>query len=571
MNLLSLLLLPCALAQADPPLAVEIGHAQWECEANTKGWSCGDAGHFRIWLDGKELKDVDTLTMKLKEISGGRVAIDRKILLRPSLKTPFERVWPVLGACRSLNCTNLVWWEEAPQGPAPKKPEGGANGPLDAVIRIDRERLRGTEIRVQDGPWIKKEADALNALEKLGATPETRLLLDPGADTPWSDISRLEEACRGKGFTRVEYLGMLPLPGPPRAVGPEDISRLVQLLDGATAEEQPALFDRLLDRHELNRRLIGSTVVSGRIRHLVTEMFEMVAPSGKTLAKGTPGEKPLRFIRTKDFHPVFRFLPPGGLDYIELFLEKDDRGETRIVDVRNMTLNATSTEHYRSFIFSDDDKIKFLNELRAPTPGDLAYFSNPALGKLVGLATQGKFPESIEVFRTGAETLRKSEFAFKVYLNVSRQVSAEAFVAAVDEYEKSFPSSTALPFVKMESLLAKGDRGKALEAIDAVDRWIGGDPYLELLRARACSELGDFAAAAAFAEKATQREPGLAIGWGTLVDLRLRQKDYKGLAAALTAIEQKLQRPVDDLIKDPGFTDFVQSEEYRRWIASRKK
>ena len=48
------------------------------------------------------------------------------------------------------------------------------------------------------------------------------------------------------------------------------------------------------------------------------------------------------------------------------------------------------------------------------------------------------------------------------------------------------------------------------------------------------------------------------LSWWTLVAIRLQQKDYKALAAALSGIEEKLQQSVGDLAKEPDFADSYQ-------------
>jgi tetratricopeptide (TPR) repeat protein len=556
------------LFQADPPVGVEVGHANWDCDSLRKGLTCNDDGHYLIWFNGKELKDLSAFEARLKELSPGKSSIDRKILLRPSLKTPFERVWPVLAACRNANCTRLAWWDDPPAVDELKARE---NAPLDVLIRIDRERLRGTEIRFEDGAWTKNDADLLAALEKSGAGPETRVIVDPGGDVPWADLSHLEELCRRRGLERIEYLGIPSPPGRSRAVSPEEAVKVAEFLDNASREDQPALFDRLLDRHELHARLTGSYALSNRIRHLVAEMFEMVAPSGKMLRKGPEGQKALKYLRMNGARPLFRYLTAAGVDYLELVLEKDGRGKVRIVDLASWSMNSMATEAYRAIALSSNDKISLLNKLRAPTPMDVAHPESRELGELLGLVSEGKHVEAMQLFTSKVDALKKSEYALRLYLNASRQAGADAFVGAVKEYEKHFPKSTTLLFMRMESYLAKKDLEKALEAIDALDRLVDGDPYLDLLRARAHSGSDDPKSAVDACEKAVLREPTLAVGWWSLIAYALQQKDYAKVASTLTELEQNLKLPMESVETAPAFADFVKSEEYRRWAAARKK
>jgi hypothetical protein len=192
-------------------------------------------------------------------------------------------------------------------------------------------------------------------------------------------------------------------------------------------------------------------------------MFEMVAPSGKMLRKGPEGQKALKYLRMNGARPLFRYLTAAGVDYLELVLEKDGRGKVRIVDLASWTMNSMATEAYRAVALSSNDKISLLNKLRAPTPVDVAHPESRELGELLGLVSEGKHVEAMQHFTAKVDALKKSEYALRLYLNASRQAGAEAFVSAVKEYEKYFPKSTTLLFMRMESYLAKKDLEKALE------------------------------------------------------------------------------------------------------------
>jgi len=461
-----------------------------------------------------------------------------------------------------------MWWEDPP---APAEPKAAESPPLDVLIRIDRERLNGTEFRIEDGAWTKNEADLLSVLEKSGAGRTTLLIFDVGGDVPWSDLARLEELCRGKGLSRIEYLGVPPPPGISRTVTPEEAVKVADLLDNASREDQPAVFDRLIDRFEMHARLTGSHVLAVRIRHLLAEMFEMVAPSGKMLRKAQEGQKALKFLRLNGSRPLFRFLTPTGVDYLEPILEKDGRGKVRIVDLFSWTMNSMATASYAAIALGGNDKVTRLNKLHAPTPVDLARPDSKELGELLGFISDGKPTEAVQYFRSNVEALKKSEYALRLYLNASRQAGADAFIDAVKEYQKYFPKSTTLLFMRMESFLVKGDREKAMEAIDELDRLVDGDPYLDLMRARAYAESGEPKSAVDFCEKAVGREPALAIGWWSLAAYALQLKDYAKVASTLTVLEEKVKVPIQSVENAPAFAEFVKSEEYRRWAAARKK
>jgi hypothetical protein len=125
--------------------------------------------------------------------------------------------------------------------------------------------------------------------------------------------------------------------------------------------------------------------------------------------------------------------------------------------------------------------------------------------------------------------------------------------------------------MRMESFLVKGDREKAMEAIDELDRFADGDPYLDLMRARAHAETGEPKTAVDFCEKAVGRDPALVVGWWSLVAYALQLKDYAKVASTLTVLEEKVKVSVDSIETAPAFAEFLKSEEHRRWAAARKK
>jgi len=55
------------LLQADPPIGVEVGHANLDCESLGKGRTCAEESHYLIWLNGKEQKDIGAFQARLKE------------------------------------------------------------------------------------------------------------------------------------------------------------------------------------------------------------------------------------------------------------------------------------------------------------------------------------------------------------------------------------------------------------------------------------------------------------------------------------------------------------------------
>lgn len=117
--------------------------------------------------------------------------------------------------------------------------------------------------------------------------------------------------------------------------------------------------------------------------------------------------------------------------------------------------------------------------------------------------------------------------------------------------------------------IATGESELAIECLYRLDEAIGGDPALDVMRARAYEDAGRIAEARTCASRAAEREPALDGAWWTLVDVALRQKDWKEVARGLEGAETNLGWKPGDHAAESGYEEFVKSDEYRAWLAQR--
>jgi hypothetical protein len=113
------------------------------------------------------------------------------------------------------------------------------------------------------------------------------------------------------------------------------------------------------------------------------------------------------------------------------------------------------------------------------------------------------------------------------------------------------------------------ERGWLTEAhanIDKLDRAIGGDPYLQLLHARAFIEAGELVRA-----KKILNEPfdsaavNIKAHW-LLVSASLKEKEFETTANLLSKLRDELGEELADLTQVPAYSEFVKSPQYLKWI-----
>lgn len=100
---------------------------------------------------------------------------------------------------------------------------------------------------------------------------------------------------------------------------------------------------------------------------------------------------------------------------------------------------------------------------------------------------------------------------------------------------------------------------------------MGGDAYLDFMRSRVLYEGKDLAAARAAAEQAIGTEPTLPSPYWMLMDISVDEKDYAAAVRVLTALEKATGEATGGLDAGGPYAELVRSDEYRKWVASRRK
>ena len=258
-------------------------------------------------------------------------------------------------------------------------------------------------------------------------------------------------------------------------------------------------------------------------------------------------------------------------NYLELVLAKRPDGEIHIVDVFSLRAGALQTEALRSSLLPSRVVLEEVNRRLAPTVFDLYTEGNSAFDDFIDHLLRNRQREADEIFAKNLTPLRRNRRAHVLRLGVAAQLGTDAYAQAIRDMEAGFPNDPSLLLPKLEVAAAKLDLKGLLEAVDAIERRVGVDPYLDVVRASAHFSADDLSRARSFAERATAAEPDLAPALWRIVAVALRQKDFKAVAQWLSTIEERLGVEIGDLSAVPLYEQFVKSPEYTRWLEWREK
>src|SRR5205823_6036781 len=140
---------------------------------------------------------------------------------------------------------------------------------------------------------------------------------------------------------------------------------------------------------------------------------------------------------------------------------------------------------------------------------------------------------------------------------------------ALDALQTAFPSDPSVSIVLMVSLADSGRFAEALAAVDALEKAVGGDAYLEFKRSEILFIAEDYERAKQAALRAIQAEKTLAQPYNMMVRISVRKNLFSDAVRWLISLERDAGAQLADLTKIEEFKEFIASSEYREWAKSR--
>jgi tetratricopeptide (TPR) repeat protein len=313
--------------------------------------------------------------------------------------------------------------------------------------------------------------------------------------------------------------------------------------------------DRDIDLDLLvDRAVAGRSISPADVRGLKRGMGSV----GTMLCSQVTPDTTYTFLRTQTIdgtpRPLFRMLGDEGVNYHSLELDK-----------QGTQLRAADLYVYMS------------GEQLSSTFGglfDLALHSGAAfelsskVTEMKTLMQNKQLDQASDILQSLPSELRNSKPILLLGVQIASGMNNDPkYVAAIDAYAKAFPNDPSLDLVMVDGAFLRKKYDEALTLIERLDKRLGGDPYLESLRASALAEAGKYPEAIAHAKQATQLEPTLRQAWWALLTQQAAGKDYGGAVGTIEVLRDRFGGAVDDetLRSDARFGDLVVSKEYLAW------
>ena len=177
---------------------------------------------------------------------------------------------------------------------------------------------------------------------------------------------------------------------------------------------------------------------------------------------------------------------------------------------------------------------------------------------------------ALNTYKELPSSVQQSKPAMTMRLLATQSVSDAEYLATIDEFRKRYPNDPMIDLISVDAYILRKAYDQALEAVDRVDKVIGGDPYLKVLRANVLMKEGKLDAARNMAQDAIVQDRNLLRGYYSLLDISLARRDYADTVKWLNKAES-LGVTFGDLTALSAFADFVKSPEYKTWLKTRGK
>ncbi|WP_395750511.1 tetratricopeptide repeat protein [Prosthecobacter sp.] len=279
--------------------------------------------------------------------------------------------------------------------------------------------------------------------------------------------------------------------------------------------------------------------------------------------------------RERDGYPaiVLRLMPEGGgVNYVDIVVRP--HGETfRAVDM--------FTYMYASY-FSDETRNLMATMMPSSSVGKLAAimgatnFDSEILSLLKKggeCIKTGKYAEALAICDGLPEKYRTHRMFFMLRMQALMQLNGGddgKYDAPYRQMLISAPdilgADSTTDLLMIDLLFLDNRLPEADACIQRVEKVVGGDPYLKVLRANTRRMLKDYPGALKLATEAQEEEPDLVDAVDTRLAVHLEQKHYPAILEEFRALKKKgilMTRKV--LAGEDTYAEFLASPEFAAW------
>lgn len=258
----------------------------------------------------------------------------------------------------------------------------------------------------------------------------------------------------------------------------------------AVSSGSPGRFGEVFDGERFAGRVVEGIEVPAEVRDdFVEGMLKELRTSPAALMSGFLGQS-YAFLRVHswDGNPtlLFRLRPSsGGFNYHAFPFELGPPPEIALYDVYVLASGEplSRTLHRLALPALVQQDRSLLDRLLGR---ERSFVENMTKFRDMGLKIQAEeYEEALRIHGELPKDLRQDKTVRLLEMNalVHLEGGDERYLQAIERYRDAFPDDPAMSMIVLDYHIVKGDYEVSMGLIEEIGGWVGGDPYLEVMRA----------------------------------------------------------------------------------------
>jgi hypothetical protein len=268
---------------------------------------------------------------------------------------------------------------------------------------------------------------------------------------------------------------------------------------------------------------------------------------------------------------LYRVVSPNGTFwYMACVLSKDENGQIRAVDYYTSSSGEFRSDSLRVYYtrMAADSDARSAAALMGDT--DTKPDADTEEHRMVTAYDAGKIEETLSIYDALPPEIQKIKevSTYRLYAATSlRENDPAGFQIALEDYQKLFANDPCLDTMCFDGWFFEKDYAACYAALDRLEKWTGGDPFLDAVRAKVTlAENGPDAAQAAekLARAAVAGAPEVMMGHLMLLRSLVIERQFDKAVTSLEEIE-KMQGRALPVERMQSMTEFAESDAYKQY------
>ena len=284
----------------------------------------------------------------------------------------------------------------------------------------------------------------------------------------------------------------------------------------------------------------------------------------------------LRAVKDADGMKARFRLSGQGVNYWDVLLGRNAAGQVCLVDYMGYTegeyLSETQRRLFQQLIPG------LLRGTRSKALAAAELRSIHQLKELTAFLQKGQFKSFLQAYDHLDPAMQQQRTILYYRVMAANAIAAKdpdpgpvtirVYSKAVDEYRREFPAASNLELMQLDFHFLNKDYRAVIKVVDQLDRRVGGDPYLDLLRGNALHAMNQLAPAKAKLRAVEKSCPWEKDVYNALVAISLEEKEFAETTRLLMATEKNTEQKWDANFNGAEeFAGYRASKEFAKWRA----